>query len=127
MLQAGLEFFNNCVFELKWKPQEDATSSDEEPPKKEEEKQEQSDRPSHDEVNMLREIVINFDLPDREWLHLLLVQHRAAFLKWVSSQAKPEFAEDIKAKLASGGEGLEQLLALEFEGGAALLDGAEED
>ena len=34
LLQAGLEFFNRIVFELKWKPKDDASSSEEEPPQR---------------------------------------------------------------------------------------------
>ena len=45
LAQAGLEFFNNVILELKWKPKTDATSSDEEPAKPE--------KPSDDEICQL--------------------------------------------------------------------------
>lgn len=49
--EGGLEFFNNAVFELKWKPKSDKTSSDEEPAKK------QSNKLTDEEVTMLRAII----------------------------------------------------------------------
>ena len=53
--QAGLEFFNNAILELKWKPKTDLTSSDEEPPKKKE-------KPNDEELATLKSIV-DSDMP----------------------------------------------------------------
>ena len=75
--QAGLEFFNNAVLELKWKPKHDATSSDEEPPKPE--------KPTAEEVTKLRAIVINFDMEDWMWINQLFIENRTIFLKWINS------------------------------------------
>ena len=61
--QGGLEFFNNCVFELKWKPENEAESSEEEPAKKAE-----NEKPTHEETSKLRNIVIDFEITNREWL-----------------------------------------------------------
>ena len=88
---AGLDFFNNCVFELKWKPKTDDTSSDEEPAKKPE-------RPTPEEVTTLRSIVIDFSLTERQWFVKLFIENRAIFFKCMETQTKIK-PEDIKAKL----------------------------
>ena len=77
--------------ELKWKPKDDKTSSDEEPPKKPE-------KPSPEEINLMRGIVINFDIQAKEWLRLLFVEHRDLFFRWIESQEKVK-PEDLRAKM----------------------------
>ena len=64
---AGLDFFNNCVFELKWKPKTDATSSEEEPAK-------EVEKPTPEEINLLRAIVIDFSLTERQWFVKLFIE-----------------------------------------------------
>ena len=89
--QAGLDFFNKVILELKWKPKDDLTSSDEEAAKKPE-------KPTPEEVSKMRAIVINFDIESREWLRLLFIENRDLLFKWMESQEKIK-PEDLKSKL----------------------------
>ena len=100
LLQAGLDFLNNCILELKWKPPEDATSSEEEPPKK----------PSPDEINLLRSIVINFALSDRDWMQELFVSNRDIWLKWIGSQEKSKQEEVMELFVSKGDNSLDKAI-----------------
>ena len=106
--QAGLDFFNNVILELKWKPKDDITSSDEEAAKKPE-------KPTPEEVSKMRAIVINFDIESKEWIRLLFIENRDLFFKWMESQDKVK-PEDLKSKLEEKGPRLEVLLEKDFEG-----------
>ena len=100
LLQAGLEFFNRVVFELKWKPKEDASSSEEESP----------ERPSDEELANLKAIVVDESLQPRDWLKRLFIEHRKSFFKWNGSQKKSELKGACKKKVTEVAPKLGMLL-----------------
>ena len=100
--EGGLEFFNNAVFELKWKPKSDKTSSDEEPPKKD-------DKPTNEEIATLRSIVES-EMAPREWLAKLLIENRESLVKWIAAQTNSAITEQVDCFLQSAGVGLEKVL-----------------
>ena len=120
LLQGGLEFFNNAILELKWKPKDDPESSDEEPPKKDEGK------PTDEELATLKSIV-DGELPPPEWLKKLFVEHRKLYIRWQESQENKVDVDMVKMGLQCPGLGLEKLVEKEFEGDAQqLLDQVDE-
>ena len=82
--QAGLEFSQNVIYELKWKPKDDAVSSDEEPKKKDEdkEKEEKPEKPTPEEISTLRALLCDFETEEKEWLTKMFVEKRDIVLRW---------------------------------------------
>jgi len=109
--QGGLEFFNNAILELKWKPKTDASSSDEEPPKK------QPEKLTEEELALLRSVVSG-ELSGIDWLKKIFGEHRKLYLRWQTTQENTAVVEQVKNTLTFAGCDLEKLLADDFEGEA---------
>lgn len=98
-----MEFSQNCVYELKWKPKDDPESSDEELKK-------EVEKPTQEEISMLRALLADFEKTEEEFLLSLFVEKRDIFRKWALNQAKT-LVSDVNKRLEAASEGLSKLLS----------------
>ena len=64
---------------------------------------------------MLKAIVNNLDLTDREWMRQLFVEHRTVFLKWFSSQNNGK-NDEVREVFKKKDERLDKLVRSTYEG-----------
>ena len=64
---------------------------------------------------MLKAIVNNLDLTDREWMRQLFVENRTVFLKWFSSQNNGK-NDEVREVFKKKDERLDKLVRSSYEG-----------
>ena len=64
---------------------------------------------------MLKAIVNNLDLTDREWMRQLFVENRTVFLKWFSSQNNGK-NDEVREVFKKKDERLDKLVRSTYEG-----------
>ena len=104
LAQAGLEFFNRVVFELKWKPKNEESSSEDE---------KKPDKPTEADLALFMANVQSVTLP-RSWLSKLFVEHRCVTLKCFHWQSKEEVTKKVRSTLED--KCLARLIWTNFEG-----------